>query len=327
MRVIFMGSPDFAAHILQGMVLQGMRDASIDIIAVCTMPPRPAKRGQKPQATDVAMLAEHYNLPLFTPNKLDDALLAQLIALKPDMMLVVAYGMKLPQSYCNACEWGAVNIHASLLPHFRGASPIQAAILAGNKKTGITLMQMDAGLDSGGILMQESVSLPDNITMPELHDILKQLGQKMIIDYIRKGVKITATPQEETQAIYAPKITRDDGRIDFKRDDALTLCRKMRAFTGWPNLWFMHQSAGNEAVRLIVHEAVACEGDSHAPAGTIISLDDGIKVQCRHIQASGKKGTHSAINITKIQKIGGKILSWQDFLNGYPLNYANSLIF
>ncbi|MCH9845455.1 MAG: methionyl-tRNA formyltransferase [Alphaproteobacteria bacterium] len=313
MRVIFMGSPDFAAHIMQN-----MHDASIDIVAVCTMPPRPARRGKKTQATDVAKLAEQYDLPLFTPDRLDDALLAQLMAFKPDMMLVVAYGMKLPQNYCDSCEWGAVNIHASLLPHFRGASPIQAAILAGMQETGITLMQMDAGLDSGGILMQESVSLPDNITTPELHDILKQLGQKMIIDYIQKGVKITAIAQNETQVSYAPKITRNDGHIDFKRDDAVTLCRKMRAFAGWPGLWFMHQRENGDVVRLIVHEAVSCESDSHAPAGTVISLDDGIKVQCRG---------GSALNITKIQKIGGKILSWQDFLNGYPINCGNSLIF
>ncbi len=323
MRVIFMGSPDFAAHILQGMILQNMLDASIDIVAVCTMPPRPAKRGQKPQATDVAKLAEQHNLALFTPNKLDDELLARLMALKPDMMLVVAYGMKLPKSYCDACEWGAVNIHASLLPHFRGASPIQAAILAGMQETGVTLMQMDEGLDSGGILMQESVSLPDNITMPELHDMLKILGQKMIIDYITKGVKITAFPQDETrisptEISYAPKITRDDGRIDFARDDAPTLCRKMRAFTGWPNLWLMHQRENYNAVRLIVHEAVACKGDNHAAAGTVISLDDGIKVQCSGV---------SALNITKIQKIGGKTLLWRDFLNGYSLKCGNNLIF
>ncbi|MCH9853005.1 MAG: methionyl-tRNA formyltransferase [Alphaproteobacteria bacterium] len=320
MRVIFMGSPDFAAQILQNMILQGKRDASIDIVAVCTMPPRPAKRGQKPQATDVAMIAEQYRLPLLTPDRLDDAFLTRLMAFKPDMILVVAYGMKLPKSYCEACEWGAVNIHASLLPHFRGASPIQAAILAGCKETGVTLMQMDEGLDSGGILMQESVPLSDNITAPELRDILQQLGQKMIIDYIQKGVKITARPQDETQVSYAPKITRDDGRIDFTRDDAPTLCRKMRAFTGWPNLWFMHQRAGNDAVRLIVHEAVACEGDKHAPAGTVISLETGIKVQCNDIQDKKGQSAHSALNITKIQKIGGKILSWRDFLNGYPLN-------
>ena len=154
MRVIFMGSPEFAAHILQGML-----DASIDIVAVCTMPQRPAKRGQKPQATDVANIAEQHHLPLFTPARLNDALLTQLMAFKPDMMVVVAYGMKLPQNYCDACEWGAVNIHASLLPYFRGASPIQTAILAGHQQTGITLMQMDKGLDSGGILVQEAVPL------------------------------------------------------------------------------------------------------------------------------------------------------------------------
>ncbi len=322
MRVIFMGSPDFAAHILQGML-----DASIDIVAVCTMPPRPAKRGQKPQATDVANIAEHYNLPLFTPDRLDDSLLTQLMAFKPDMMVVVAYGMKLPQNYCDACQWGAVNIHASLLPHFRGASPIQAVILAGHQQTGITLMQMDKGLDSGGILMQESLALPDNITTPELHDMLKQLGQRMMIDYITKAVRITATEQDEAQVSYAPKITRDDGRIDFDRDDAETLIRKMRAFKGWPNLWFNHKRTGDnaETIRLIVHDAVICDGTFDmpagtldAPAGTVISLDDGIKVQCFN-------GT--AINITKIQKIGGKILSWHDFLNGYPIICGNNLIF
>ena len=169
--------------------------------------------------------------------------------------------------------------------------------------------------------------------MPELHDMLKQLGQRMMIDYITKGLKITATPQDGSKVSYAPKITRDDGRIDFTRDDALTLTRKMRAFTGWPNLWFNHQKSGSdstgdstaETVRLIVHEAVICEsapnvaaGTPDMPAGTVISLDNGIKVQCIG-------GT--AINITKIQKIGGKILSWRDFLNGYPIICGNNLIF
>ncbi len=328
MRIIFMGSPEFAARTLDRLMEKG-----IDVVAVCTMPPRPANRGKKIQPTATALIAEKHNLPIFTPTKLNDEFLSELRAFQPDMFLVVAYGLKLPKNYLNfdICQFGAVNIHASLLPYFRGASPIQATILHDIKQAGITLMQMDEGMDNGAILMQKPYDFSsvfsgdeaDTITAPQLHDALQILAEDMVLEYIeclKSGDVITAFPQDETQASYASKITRDDGQIDFSEHDALMIIRKMRAFTPWPGIWFYHQNnAQNEAVRLIVHEAHmipnATQSNAIANLGGVLSLDDGILVQCKD----------ATLNITKIQKIGGNILSWRDFLNGYPLKVGAKL--
>ena len=302
MRIAFMGSPEFAA-----LTLQGLLDANVTVTSICTMPPRPAHRGQQIRSTPVAKIAEKYDLPIYTPEKLDEAVLQQILSTKPDMLVVVAYGLKLPANFLTSCKFGAVNIHASLLPRFRGASPIQSAILAGDQHSGISLMQMDEGMDSGMILAQNSLNITADMTASALHDDLQILGQKMMLQLIADydaGKNITPVPQDEAKVSFARKITRQDGKIDFSTMTAEHIMRMLRAFTPWPGVWFNYQ--GN---RLMIHQASILSSSSSKHCGEITSISDGIHIICKD----------SAIKITQIQRVGGKILPWDAFLRGFPM--------
>lgn len=237
LRVVFMGTPDFAAGALQALI-----DSSHDIIAVYSQPPRPKGRGQQVQTSPVQELAEKNNISVFTPkNFRDEADRAQFESLNADVAVVAAYGLILPQAILDAPKYGCLNIHGSLLPRWRGAAPIHRAILAGDDKTGITVMRMEAGLDTGPMISMQDVTITPDMTTGALHDALADMGARMIVttlnDLARDG-GLSATPQPENGVTYAEKISKDEAKIDWSKS-AAEIDRMVRAFNPFPGAWCM----------------------------------------------------------------------------------------
>jgi methionyl-tRNA formyltransferase len=270
-RVIFAGTPDFALASLRALVESGRIP-----VAVLTQPDRPAGRGKKLTASPVKRYAIEQGIPVLQPASLrDEAAAAELTALRPDVLIVAAYGLILPQNVLDIPAHGCLNVHASALPRWRGAAPIQAAILAGDETTGISLMSMTAGLDCGPIYTIDRVSIGDDETTEELHDRLATLGGRVLVDQLDDilGGAVTATEQDESLATYAPKIVTNDARIDWSVD-AAELARLARAYNPFPGAFFF---AGN--ARIKVWRATAVDGD--AEPGTVLLCDrDGIIVAC-----------------------------------------------
>ncbi len=291
LRLAFMGSPDFAVP-----ALRALHAAGHDIAAVYCQPPRPAGRGQAMRPCPVHTAAEALGLPVRTPARLrrDAAEHAAFAALGLDVAVVAAYGLILPQAMLDAPHRGCLNIHASLLPRWRGAAPIQAAILAGDTETGITIMQMDAGLDTGAMLQWESVPITNATTAADLHDSLAALGAQLILATLADTP--APVPQPEEGATYAPKLTRDDGRIDWSRD-AAALDRQVRALNPWPGTFAM---LDGEVLKILAATLEAAEG---AP-GTV--LDDALLV------ATG----HGALRLVRIQAPGRAAMATGAFLRG-----------
>ena len=304
LKIVFMGSPDFAAGILETLLAE-----KFDIICVYSQPARPAKRGKQILPTSTAACAEAHDILLRTPETLDDEEYQFLKNLNADILLTVAYGLIFPEKFLQLTPYGGVNIHGSLLPRHRGASPIHQAILQGDSKSGISLMQMERGLDSGDILAQQAISI-QGMDFENLHDALQDLAKQMIVRFLQQiesGQELERVKQDDARASYAPKLKRDDGFIHFAEMEAELIERKIRAFRFFPSAWCLHQDA-----RLILHQADIIE-DSEPPRaetiGQIISLGDAIVVQT-------SKGQ---IAIGEIQAVGGKILPVKDFLNGHKL--------
>jgi methionyl-tRNA formyltransferase len=231
MRIIFAGTPDFAVPCLQALI-----DSEHDVVAVYTQPDRPAGRGRKLTASPVKALAVQHDIPVYQPNTLrDPSAQRQLESLAADLLVVVAYGLLLPPAVLQATRLGAINVHASLLPRWRGAAPIQYAILAGDKQSGVTIMQMDEGLDTGAMLAEITCPLDENDTGQTLHDKLAALGPTALLDVIRQLADGTVNPraQDDTSATYASKITKQAARIDWHLP-AEEIARQVRAFNPWP---------------------------------------------------------------------------------------------
>ncbi len=254
LRLAFMGTPAFAATALEGLLAAGH-----DILQVYCRPPRPAGRGQRAQASAVQRLAEARGLALRTPKTLkDDAGAAAFEALRLDAAVVAAYGIILPKRFLAAPQLGCLNIHASLLPRWRGAAPIARAILAGDRETGITIMQMEEGLDSGPILLQERIPLAPDMNAGALHDALASLGARLILDALEglaQGI-ITPRPQPAEGVTYAAKIDKSETRLDWTQA-ATRLARAVRAFSPTPGAWCLLAS---ERIRVLAAEPVAGQG-------------------------------------------------------------------
>jgi methionyl-tRNA formyltransferase len=291
LRLAFMGSPDFAVP-----ALRALHAAGHDIAAVYCQPPRPAGRGQAVRRCPVQVAAEALGLAVRTPSRLrrDEAEHAAFAALGLDVAVVAAYGLILPQVMLDAPRRGCLNIHASLLPRWRGAAPIQAAILAGDIETGITIMQMDAGLDTGAMLRRGSVPITAATTAADLHDSLAAMGAQLILRTLDDPP--APVPQPEEGATYAPKLTRDDGRIDWSRD-AAALDRQVRALNPWPGTFAMLEG---EVLKILA--ATPEPGDG--PPGTV--LDDALLV------ATG----HGALRLGRIQAPGRAAMAADAFLRG-----------
>ncbi|MGE0745945.1 MAG: methionyl-tRNA formyltransferase [Rhodospirillales bacterium] len=299
LRLAFMGTPDFAVPALAALV-----DAGHDVAAAYSQPPRPAGRGMKPAPSPVHRFAEDRGIPVRTPATLKDpAEQAAFAALGLDAAVVAAYGLILPPPVLAAPRLGCLNIHASLLPRWRGAAPIQRAILAGDAETGVTIMQMDAGLDTGPMLLAEAAPIAPDTTGASLHDALAALGARMIVvalDRLAAGA-LPATPQPAAGATYARKLDRAEARIDWSQP-ATAVERQVRAFDPWPGTWFEH---AGERIRVLA--AALADGRAGAAPGTV--LDDRLAVACGD----------GAVRILRLQRQGKAALVAEAFLRGFAL--------
>ncbi|MDZ7803290.1 methionyl-tRNA formyltransferase [Thiohalophilus sp.] len=297
--LIFAGTPSFAATALRALL-----DAGHNIVAVYTQPDRPAGRGRKPQASPVKQLALEYDLPVCQPENFNsDAALAELARWQADRMIVAAYGLLLPQKVLDIPRHGCLNIHASLLPRWRGAAPIQRAILAGDRETGITIMQMDAGLDTGDMLLKLSCPIAPDDTGGRLHDRLAKLGGEAIVQALANLDSLTPQPQDDSQATYARKLDKAEARIDWHKP-AGQLAREVRAFNPWP---VSHTLLDAQPLR--IWQAQAQPATPGATPGTVLSTDvDGIAVAC----------CEGSLLLQQIQPAGSKAMSAAAFLHGRP---------
>jgi methionyl-tRNA formyltransferase len=289
-----MGSPNFAVP-----GLRSLHAAGHAIAAVYCQPPRPAGRGQAVRPCPVQIAAVELGLPVRTPARLrgDAAALADFEALDLDAAVVAAYGLILPAAWLAAPRLGCLNIHASLLPRWRGASPIQAAILAGDDETGVTIMRMDAGLDTGPMLLREAVPIGPTTTAAALHDMLAELGARLILRALAE--QPPAQPQPEEGATYAQKLSRDDGRIDWSCGAAY-IERQVRALNPWPGTW---TTLGGETFKVLATSPAAGNG----VPGTI--LDTALTVAC----GSG------AVRLERLQRPGRGPLDRAALLRGHPI--------
>jgi methionyl-tRNA formyltransferase len=297
LKIIFMGTPTFAVP-----TLQALFDSLHQVIAVYTQPPRPAGRGYALQKSPVQQLAESHNVPVYTPiNFKSDACLNDFKALPADLAVVVAYGLILPQALLAIPQYGCINIHASLLPRWRGAAPIQRALLAGDDESGITIMEMDAGLDTGPILLQQVIPITPTTTSQILHDQLALLGSQMIIrvlDLLCQG-KLKALPQSTQGITYADKIKKEETIINWNQP-ASVIERQIRAFNPSPGAALVWNGQ-----ILKVWQASVVKGTHHEAPGTV--LNDDFVIVCGR----------DALQIEILQLAGKKPMSVKAFKNGH----------
>lgn len=294
MRIAFMGSPDFAVP-----ALRALHAAGHEIAAVYAQPPRPAGRGQKETPCPVHRAALELGLPVRTPARVrrDVAEHEAFAALDLDVAVVAAYGLILPKPMLDAPRRGCLNIHASLLPRWRGAAPIHAALMAGDAETGVTIMQMEEGLDTGPMLLSEAIPIGPRATVGGLHDALAEMGAQLILRALAENP--APVPQPTEGVTYAAKLTKEDGRLVWAQD-AATLERRVRALNPWPGTYFSH---GGEQIRVVAAELAEGSG---AP-GTV--LDAQATVAC----GSG------ALRLTQLQRPGRPARGAAEFLRGYAL--------
>lgn len=294
MRIVFMGTPAFSVPALRALV-----DAGHQIACVYTQPPRPAGRGQAPRPSPVAALAETMGLPLRTPSTLrDPAALAELAALRVDVAVVVAYGLILPQPALDVPVYGCLNIHASLLPRWRGAAPIHRAIMAGDRETGVCIMRMEAGLDTGPVLLRQTMPIRFDDTTGDLHDRLAQLGAEMIVQALATLPDLASVPQPDAGVTYAGKIDKSEARVDWTRP-AAEVDRQVRGLSPHPGAWV---EVSGERVRLLRSRLAAGRG---APGQVL----HGFTVACGE----------GAVEITELQRAGKRPMPSHEALRGLRL--------
>ena len=298
--LVFMGTPALAATILQTLI-----DAGHRIVAVYTQPPRPAGRGHRPQPSPVQSLATAKSLCVRSPETLRrEEEQTAFAALGADAAVVAAYGLILPPAILAAPRFGCLNVHASLLPRWRGAAPIQRALLAGDRLTGVTIMQMEEGLDTGPIVLQEAVTIGRDETSVRLSERLAVLGGKLLLvalESISQG-QMTLRPQPREGVAYAPKISREEARLDW-RQPSPDLERRVRAFDPWPGAFF---EIGKERIR--VYAAIDLPGPAGAVPGTV--LDERLLIACGE----------GALRLLRLQRSGRTPLDAPDFLRGFAIS-------
>ena len=293
LTLAFMGSPAFSVPILAALI-----EAGHDIAAVYCQPPRAAGRGQNVKPGPVHAYAQANGLDVRAPQSLkDEAVQEGFGALGLDAAVVAAYGLILPRAILDAPRFGCLNVHASLLPRWRGAAPIQRAIAAGDTETGVTIMQIDEGLDTGPELLRGAVSITGATTGESLHDALAAMGAKLIVQALADIESLTPRSQAETGVTYAHKLDRAEARIDWSRT-AAEIERSQRAFTPWPGTWF--EEGGKRLVILGLEVA-----DGGGAPGEV--LDDNLTIAC----GAG------AVRITALQRSGGKAMAAEEFLRGH----------
>ncbi|MDP2810499.1 MAG: methionyl-tRNA formyltransferase [Rhodocyclaceae bacterium] len=302
MRLIFAGTPDFAVRALEALLAAGHQ-----IVLALTQPDRPAGRGMVLQASAVKKVAQARGIPVFQPERLKDPathepIRAACVEHGAELMVVAAYGLILPQAVLDLPRRGCINIHASLLPRWRGAAPIHRAIEAGDAQTGITLMKMEAGLDTGPMLLAEAVDIDGQDTTGSLHDRLAGLGGKLVVDALARLDQLAPVPQPEAGVTYANKIGKAEAQLNWKQP-ATVLARKLRAFNPFPGAVV---TLAGEPVKVWRGQAVAGSG---RPGQVLAADGTGIVVACGE----------GALRLTELQKPGGRRVTSADFLHGNPL--------
>ena len=303
LRVVFMGTPEFAVPTLAGILAAGHA-----VVAVYTQPPRPAGRGMAERKSPVQLLAERHGLSVLAPASLKTEVEAHAFAAhRADVGIVVAYGLILPGRLLAAPREGCLNLHASALPRWRGAAPIQRAIMAGDAETAATVMRMEAGLDTGPICRMERVPIGADATAGELHDILAERGAALIVralGELEQG-RLDCTPQPADGVTYAAKIDKSETRIDFARP-ARAVHNQVRGLSPAPGAWFQAAHEGrSERVKLLRTQLVA--HTPSAPAGSV--LDDALTIACGE----------GAVRVLEVQRSGRKPMAATEFLRGFPL--------
>jgi methionyl-tRNA formyltransferase len=305
LRLAFMGTPDFSVGILDALVQAGHQ-----VVCVYSQPPRPAGRGQQLQASPVHRRAEALGIPVRTPKSLRNAEAQREFAeLGLDAAIVAAYGLILPQVVLDAPRLGCVNVHASLLPRWRGAAPIHRALLAGDAETGVTIMQMDAGLDTGAMLLKDSIAIGPRMIVSELHDALAAMGARLMVAAL-PGIangSLKPEPQPTEGVTYAAKLVKDEGRLDLSRP-AVELDRQIRGLNPWPGCWI--DLPNGEKLKVLAAEPVPGE----AATGTL--LDSAGTLACG-------KGT---LRLLRVQRPGRGPVDAAAFLNGFPHKVGERLV-
>ncbi|MDC0739240.1 methionyl-tRNA formyltransferase [Cognatishimia sp. SS12] len=302
MKVVFMGTPDFSVPVLDALVSAGH-----EIVAAYCQPPRPAGRGKKERPSPVQARAEALGLMVRHPVSLKDAAAqADFAALGADVAVVVAYGLILPQAILDAPKFGCLNIHASLLPRWRGAAPIHRAIMAGDAETGVCIMQMEAGLDTGPVLMRQTTAIGAEETTQQLHDHLSQIGAKAIVDALAHLPDLTATPQPEDGVTYAAKIDKAEARIDWSKP-AQEVDRLIRGLSPFPGAWC---EMDGQRVKVLASRLA----DGAGAPGTL--LDDALTVACGG----------GAVQLLRLQRAGKSAQEAEVFLRGFALQAGQSLL-
>ncbi|PAV47306.1 methionyl-tRNA formyltransferase [Pseudomonas sp. HAR-UPW-AIA-41] len=307
MRIVFAGTPEFAAEHLKALL-----GTQHQVIAVYTQPDRPAGRGHKLMPSPVKQLAVEHGIAVYQPATLRaPEAQAELAALQPDLMVVVAYGLILPQVVLDTPRLGCINSHASLLPRWRGAAPIQRAVQAGDSESGVTVMQMEAGLDTGPMLLKVTTPIAATDTGGSLHDRLAVLGSQAVIqavDALAAGT-LTGEVQDDSLANYAHKLNKDEARLDWSRP-AVELERLVRAFNPWP---VCHSTLNGEPLKVLA----ASLGEGSGQPGQILTTSkDGLTVACGE----------GALRLTRLQLPGGKPLAFADLYNSRREQFAPGLV-
>jgi methionyl-tRNA formyltransferase len=326
LRIVFMGTPAFALPSLDALLAAGY-----DVVGVVTQPDRPVGRRPEPQPPPVKRRALERGLPVAQPARLrEPAARAQLIAWQPDLIVVVAFGQLLPPDVLRLPRLGCLNVHASLLPAFRGAAPIPAAILAGLATTGVTIMLMDEGLDTGPVLAQAAEPIRPDDTTPTLAERLSHVGARLLGETIPAWARgeITPRPQDDTQATYAPQLRREHGEVNWHRP-AVELERAWRAYQPWPGLytWWRRGAAAPTLLKLLTVRA-APEAVSAHPPGRVFLLTPGGSAAARPTPSGAAGGAQGAalavatgagaLLLDRVQMAGGRPLDAAAFLRGHP---------
>lgn len=299
MKIIFAGTPEFAKPCLTHLLTN-----NFDVCAVYTQPDRPAGRGRHLHASPIKTLALEHNIPVYQPKTLRDSETQnQLKALQADLMIVVAYGLLLPQAILETPRLGCINVHASLLPRWRGAAPIQRAILAGDTETGITIMQMDVGLDTGPMLLKTRCPILETDNANSLHDKLAELGASSLLSALNNIETLTPEIQDDTLATHAPKINKQEAQLDWHKP-AIELARAVRAYNPWP---MAYTWCGEQ--RLRIGMAQALETQASAKPGTIMAINpEGIDVMT----------SNGLLRLEQLQYPGRKMLPCHEFVHALP---------
>lgn len=306
MKIIFLGTPDFSAHVLKALI-----DSRHKVVGVVTQPDKPCGRGHKLMSSPVKVLAEANSIPVYQFSRISKEC-EPLKALNADIMITAAYGQILRQNVLDLTPKGVINVHASLLPKYRGSSPIQWCIIKGETETGVTIMKTDVGVDTGDMILSKSLKIGDTETAGELFDRLSVLGKEALLealDLIEEG-KETYTKQDESKMSHYPMLDKDSGKIDFnmKAQDIVNLCRGL-------NPWPVAFVSLNESDRLKVYKATKVNCDENAPCGTVVACDskNGLIVKC----------SDGAVSLDIIQTAGTKAMPAKDYLRGRKLQISN----